>query len=99
MIADKQNAHPIGDEICIKSVHFSHDGSRIISAGRSDGTIKLWKLRAYDASEWEEVHGVFPVDEETSLDPQETTYFVNTVTGDMRRQQTCAGVFSRVRAW
>mmetsp|Transcript_49822 Transcript_49822/g.123833 ORF Transcript_49822/g.123833 Transcript_49822/m.123833 type:complete len:594 (+) Transcript_49822:159-1940(+) len=83
--AERQGAHEIGDEICVELVRFSRDGARIVSAGRSDGTIRVWERRPFVAAEWEEKHGIFPVDEETSLDPQPSTYWERSGTGEVRR--------------
>lgn len=91
LLAEKQAAHPIGDEICIGSVFFSHDGSNVISVGRSDGTLKVWGLRPFEEAEWEEKHGLFPIDEETSLDPKPISYWENIVTGDLRRVRSSCG--------
>ena len=42
MIAEKQNAHTSGMMGSISSVQFSPDGSKIVSGGIADQTIKVW---------------------------------------------------------
>ena len=83
--AEKQNAHTD----YVRSVNFSPDGKTIVS-GSDDQTIKVWGLRPFLDSEWEEVQG-----EGT---PQEGPkypwgayilkfpYWRNTITGDLEQQ-------------
>ena len=71
---------------------FSPDGTKIVS-GSDDQTIKVWDVanpRPYDPSEWKEVYGLFPGDDEDEDD--KVNYWKNTVTGDVRREHSTAGV-------
>ena len=97
MIKEKQNAHTSGMSGSISSVQFSPDGSKIVSGGIEDKTIKVWDLanpRPYNASEWEEVEGdgEEDYDEEAEM---EYPFWRNNVTGDVQQEEPSgAGEFS-----
>ena len=79
---------------------FNHDGTRIVSACDGGigghpwgGTIKVWDAAnfPFNASEWEKVEG----DGEDDYDykaQMEYPYWKNTVTGDLRQEESTAGV-------
>ena len=72
---------------------YNTDGDKIVSSG-SDGTIKVWdavNFRPFNASEWEKVEGdgEEDYDEEAEMD---YPYWKNTVTGDLRQEESTAGV-------
>lgn len=60
------------------------------------GTIKVWDVanpHHYEPSEWKEVQDLFPIyDSYRTLQLSEITYWKNTVTGDVRREHSTAGV-------
>ena len=91
--AEKSNAH----SDWIRSVAFSPDGKTIVS-GSDDKIIKVWDAanpRPYEASEWQSTEGPFPGAGATKYgEPDLTvvTYWQNTVTGDVRRKNSPAGV-------
>ena len=87
--AEKQSAHSGS----VRSVAFSPDGKTIVS-GSADETLKVWDAanpRPYNAAEWEKVEGdgKEDYDEETDMD---YPYWKNTVTGELRREESTAGV-------
>ena len=77
--AEKQSAH----SDWVLSVAFSPDGKTIVSGSR-DKTIKVWGVRPFMDSEWEEVQG-----QGTDWDnyPIKFPYWKNTVTGDLEQQK------------
>jgi WD40 repeat protein len=90
--AEKQSAH----SDVISSVAFSPDGATIVS-GSYDQTIKVWGLRPFDASEWEEVDisgmkkdkdGEVKIE---GLGYVGSNYWRNKVTGDLRKEYSTAG--------
>ena len=87
--AEKQSAHNSG----VSSVAFSPDGKTIVS-GSYDKTLKVWDAanpRPYNAAEWEKVEG----DGEEDYDEEAEMgypYWKNTVTGDLRQEESTAGV-------
>ena len=89
--AEKSDAHSRG----ITSGAFSPDGKTIVS-GSYDATIKVWDAahpRPYEASEWQSTEGPFPgATKHGSPDLTVVTYWQNTVTGDVRRENSPAGV-------
>ena len=90
--AEKQSAHS-GE---VNSVAFSPDGKTIVS-GSDDKTLKVLKVwdaanpRPYNAAEWEKVEGggEEDYDEEADMD---YPYWKNTVTGELRQEESTAGV-------
>ena len=77
----------------MSSVAFSPDGTTIVS-GSWDQTIKVWDAanpRPYNAAEWEKVEGggEEDYDEEADMD---YPYWKNTVTGELRQEESTAGV-------
>ena len=75
------------------SVQFDPDGKTIVSGGAS-GTLKVWDAanpRPYNAAEWEKVEGggEEDYDEEADMD---YPYWKNTVTGELRQEESTAGV-------
>ena len=96
--SEKSNAH----HDAVRSVAFSPDGTKIVSAS-SDQTIKIWDVanpRPYNASEWESREGKLP-GFENSWDPA-VMYWQNNVTGDVRRDDSSAGVLfptEPVKVW
>ena len=86
--AEKQSAH----SSYVYSVAFSPDGKTIVSGSR-DKT-KVWVAanpRPYNAAEWEKVEGdgEEDYDEEADMD---YPYWKNTVTGELRQEESTAGV-------
>ena len=87
--AEKQGAH----SNAVTSVAFSPDGKTIVS-GSYDQTLKVWDAanpRPYNAAEWEKVEGdgEEDYDEEADMD---YPYWKNTVTGELRQEESTAGV-------
>ena len=87
--AEKQSAH----SGMVWSVAFSPDGKTIVS-GSDDQTLKVWDAanpRPYNAAEWEKVEGDGEehYDEEVDMD---YPYWKNTVTGELRQEESTAGV-------
>ena len=86
---EKQSAH----SDLVLSVAFSPDGKTIVS-GSSDMTLKVWDAanpRPYNAAEWETVEG----DGEEGYDEEADMaypYWKNTVTGELRQEESTAGV-------
>ena len=81
-MSEKTNAH--SDRIT--SVAFSPDGKTIVS-GSWDKTLKVWELRPFVDSEWEQVT-------ETGEDEEgewEETFWRNSVTGDEYDEKPCSG--------
>jgi WD40 repeat protein len=77
----------------VRSVAFSPDGKTIVS-GSDDWTIKVWDAanpRPYNAAEWEKVEGDGEeyYDEEADMN---YPYWKNTVTGELRQEESTAGV-------
>ena len=86
--AEKQSARGT-----VISVAFSPDGKTIIS-GSQYRTINVWDAanpRPYNAAEWEKVEGdgEEDYDEEADMD---YPYWKNTVTGELRQEESTAGV-------
>ena len=79
----------------VHGVDVSPDGTKVVSGLRS-GMIKVWDVanpRPYNASEWESVEGVFPGT--PSWEAQTPiAYWKNTITGDVRRENSSAGALS-----
>jgi len=97
--AEKQSAHSgtFWNAGFVNSVAFSPDGSTIVS-GSIDPTIKVWDAanpRPYIAAEWKKVEGdgqeVYRkfYDEEAEM---AYPYWKNTVTGELRKEESTAGV-------
>ena len=89
MKATKENAH----NGWVMSVGYNSDGDKIVSGGE-DGTLKVWDAanpRPYNAAEWEKVEGdgEEDYDEEADMD---YPYWKNTVTGELRQEESTAGV-------
>ena len=87
---EKQNAHSAR----ITSVDFAPDGKTIVS-GSFDKTLKVWGIRAFDESEWEEVHGEGTA-QEGPKDRRGTfvlqfPYWKNKITGDLEQQKPKGG--------
>ena len=85
----KENAH----SRIINSVAYNHDGTRIVSACNG-GTLKVWDAanpRPYNAAEWEKVEGDGEEDYDEEAD-MEYPYWKNTVTGELRQEESTAGV-------
>ena len=87
--ATKENAHSRK----ISSVAFNPVDGKTIVSGSNDQTIKVWdavNFRPFNASEWEKVEGdgEEEYDEDTDM---EYPYWKNTVTGDLRQEQSNAG--------
>ena len=47
LIKEKQNAHTSGPDGSISSVQFSPDGTKIVSGGIADKTIKVWDAESF----------------------------------------------------
>ena len=87
--AEKQSAHSRE----VSSVAFSPDGKSIVS-GSYDETLKVWDAanpRPYNAAEWEKVEGDGEEDYDEEAD-MEYPYWKNTVTGELRQEESTAGV-------
>ena len=90
LITSKENAH----SRIINSVGFNNDGTKIVS-GCNGGTIKVWGLRPFLDSEWEEVQGEGQP-QEGPRDRRgrfvlEFPYWKNTVTGDFEQEKPSGG--------
>jgi WD40 repeat protein len=86
--AEKQSAH----YDIVRCVAFSPDGSTIVS-GSDDNTIKVWDAanpRPYIAAEWKKVEGDGQEDDEEA--DMDYPYWKNTVTGELRDEESTAGV-------
>jgi hypothetical protein len=91
LTAEKQSAH----SSWVNSVAFSSDGKTIVS-GSDDKTIKVWGLRPFDASEWEEVD-ISGMEKDDDGEVQieglgyvGSNYWKNKVTGDLRKEYSTA---------
>ena len=101
LVTEKKNAHTSGLYGSISSVQFSPDGSKIVSGGIEDKTIKVWKVRPYNAPEWEEVDiSEMEKDEEygdveiKGLGYVTSNYWRNKVTGNLEEHQPTGGALS-----
>ena len=89
-MTEKKNAH----NRLITSVGFNKDGDKIVS-GSYDKSLKVWGLRPFLDSEWEEVQGKGAPRE----GPQDLRddyvlkfpYWKNTITGDLEQQKPNGG--------
>ena len=89
MKATKENAH----NGYVMSVGYNSDGDKIVSGGE-DGTLKVWDAanpRPYNAAEWEKVEGDGEEDYDEEAD-MGYPYWKNTVTGELRQEESTAGV-------
>ena len=88
LVAEKQNAHS-GD---INSVAFSPDGQTIVS-GSDDKSLKVWGVRPFLDSEWEEVDiSAMPKDSYGDVKIEglgyiKKNYWKNNITGDLEKQK------------
>ena len=89
---EKKSAHSRD----IRSVGFNNDGAKIVSACEG-GTIIVWDAanpRPYNASEWEEVDiSEMEKDDDGEVEIEglgyiSSNYFKNTVTGQLRKEQS-----------
>ena len=95
LVAEKQNAHSLG----VTSVAFSPDGKTIVS-GSYDNTLKVWGVRPFLDSEWEEVDiSAMPKDGDGDVKIEglgyiKKNYWKNTITGDFEQQKPhgCEGL-------
>ena len=102
--AEKQSAHSRS----VNSVAFSPDGSTIVS-GSDDWTIKVWGVRPFLDSEWEEVDiSGMPKDEDGDVKIEgsgytKKNYWRNTVTGDIEKEKPASGgapiVVGTIKVW
>jgi hypothetical protein len=105
---EKQSAH----SHYVMSVAFSPDGSSIVS-GSYDKTIKVWGVRPFLDSDWEEVdisgmpkiegdYGDFDVFI-NGLGYTKENYWRNTVTGDIKKEKPASGgapiVVGTIKVW
>ena len=92
LIAKKENAH----SDYVRSVGFSPGGKTIVS-GSSDKSLKVWGLRPFVDSEWEEVDiSAMPKDSDgdvmiEGLGYIKENYWMNKVTGDKRIDKPSPG--------
>ena len=89
------------------SVAFSPDGSSIVS-GSYDKTIKVWNVRPFLDSEWEEVDiSGMPKDRDgdvmiAGLGYTKENYWRNTVTGDNEKEKPSGGapsIVGTIKVW
>ena len=100
--AEKQSAH----SNVVTSVAFSPDGKTIVSGSR-DNTIKVWAVRPFLDSEWEEVDiSDMPKDEDGDVKIEgsgytKENYWRNTVTGDNEMEKPSGGAPSvgTIKVW
>ena len=92
----------------VTSVAFSPDGSTIVT-GSFDMTIKVWGVRPFLDSEWEEVdisgmpkdrYGYVKIE---GLGYTKENYWRNTVTGDIEKEKPASGgapiVVGTIKVW
>jgi len=102
--AEKKNAH----NYRVNSLAFSPDGSTIVS-GFDDRTIKVWGVRPFLDSEWEEVdisgmpkdrYGYVKIE---GLGYTKENYWRNTVTGVIEKEKPASGgapiVVGTIKVW
>ena len=88
--AEKANAH----SGAISSVAYSPDGSQILT-GSYDKSLKVWELRPFVDSEWEQfnktVEGELNMDTFEMEADREEHWWRNTVTGGEQKEKSGAG--------
>ena len=103
--AEKLSAH----SDWVNSVAFSPDGSTIVSGSVDPSeTIKVWNVRPFLDSEWEEVDiSGMPKDEDGDVKIEgsgytKENYWRNTVTGDNEKEKPSGGapsIVGTIKAW
>ena len=91
--AEKQNAHTSGPYGSISSVQFSPDGSRIVSGGIEDKTLKVWdavNFRPHVESEWEQFNKTIEAEDSDEEDEVEELWR-NKVTGHEQATKPSGG--------